>query len=214
VRIDAAACLPTRTDDPVAALLLPLTAEIVGALHHADLDPGWNAVVAGDGVRAELLLQLAPVTGARQVLAVRDADARASTEPCLRGAPAHVRQELAERLAALGGRVLAFDTTGDPAWQQTLLAALPAESTLLLLGRAATPGAGARVNIYRDVHRKNVRIESAPVLPDRRAVTGAERLLARRRIDTRRLDVPVQAVGPGQTPHAGGRWAILRWSDS
>ena len=95
----------------------------------------------------------------------------------------------------------------------SLLAALPAESTLLLLGRPATPGAGARVNVYRDVHRKNVRIEGAPVHADARAVAGALRLLANRRIDTRRLDVPVHAIRLGQRPRLEGRWAILTWSD-
>ena len=145
--------------EPLSGLLVPMVAEILTAFTRAALDPGWDCVVIGSDLRAELVSFLGNIMGARSLTAVRSGAISGVLSSSLSGQVFDSDAEgwgelLADHLAERPGPVLAFDTTGVGSAVNAALAALPARSQIALFGPSA-PGP-VSVDFYRDIHAKNV----------------------------------------------------------
>jgi threonine dehydrogenase-like Zn-dependent dehydrogenase len=201
--------------EPLPAALLPAAVQVSRAIEAAP-DLGWVAVVAGDGLRAEMLLDLLPRSGARRTVRVPTGEADAAGAPADETVPGGALhpEELASRLRSVPGPVVAFETGGDPAAQRALLAALPRDSHLVLLESGA-PGAGISVDFYRDVHRKNAVLHGIARTDPGDAVRSdrAIRLLCARLSAGWRPRVTGITARAGITPGATGGLLLLAWPE-
>ena len=149
IAIQDGAILPvSATLDALHAGLMPAIAQALRALEVIP-DLGWIAVVAGGGVKAELLSCLLVRGGVRRTVRVTvgDESGQVPADETIDGAA--VRQgELVTRLRSATVPVVAFETCGDPGAQLALLEALPAGSRLVLL-ESAGPGCEPRSTLTR-----------------------------------------------------------------
>jgi hypothetical protein len=149
--------------DPAEATLLPAMVQILRAVETIP-EPGWTAVVASGGVRAEVLLALLPSCGVRRTVRVTmgdDTPGPVAVDTTVNGSRAEWREELGSLLRDATTPVVAFEARGDVATQVALLGTLPPLSRLVLV-ESVFPAAPATVDSYRLVHRKNTIIHGVP----------------------------------------------------
>jgi threonine dehydrogenase-like Zn-dependent dehydrogenase len=214
--VPRASCWPLAPGaDAARSLLATVLAGVLCAVHRGAAALGSSAVVSGDNLQAELLLQVLRAAGMRAVCNVRSAEAPPPllpVEPLFRGSPADYQEALAAHLQPSRGPVIAYDTTSRSSVILSLLAALPKGSTLVLL---SGEGSGsASVNFYRDVHRKNLQVVgSPPAAAEEPDFVRASRLLETGRIDPDRFPVANAFVSTDRVPGIGdARWVLLHWN--
>ena len=174
--------LPVPVVEPLLGLLLTPVAQILAGFNRLRLDPGWNGVVVGSGFRADLLLLLAHLAGARHLTAVRSGELLgiASHLPSTHLDPvlAGWQQTLADHLERRPGSVIAFDTTGTGSMVNSVLATLPERSQMALFGQSR--GDEVSVDFYRDVHRKNVTLVGMEAGFPSEMISRAHSMISRR----------------------------------
>ena len=204
----------SATLDVLHAVLLPAVVQALRAIE-AIPDLGWIAVVAGDGVRAELLSGLLLHAGTRRTIRVMPVAGEAAgllADETI-AASALKQEELRGLLRGPTAPVVAFETRGHPDDQLALLDALPAGSHLVLL-ESVGPEARAAVDFYQSVHRKNTAVYGIPLSDplDARRCDRALQLLGKPPFDTWRPDVTRVPAQRGRVPGAD-RLLLLTWSE-
>ena len=201
--------------EPLSGLLVPMVAGILKAFTRAALDPGWDCVVIGSDLRAELVSFLGNIMGARSLTAVRSG---AISGVLSSSSPGQVFDSdaegwfdlLADHLAERPGPVLAFDTTGVGSEVNAALAALPARSQIALFG-PSSPGS-VSVDFYRDVHRKNVNLLGVEPHLDNGAASRALSLIDKRLIAAIQPQVALVEVHEDSIiPSRPQRLVVLDW---
>lgn len=195
--------------------LVPLLAEILGAIDKAGPDLGWSALVVGSSLRSELLLLLARHAGARHLASLRapgEPEPAAESVKLFQGDPASTHPALASHLREVSGPVVAFCDASDTRAVLAILAALPPRSALVLLEGSTSDGDAAAVNFCDDVHRKNLWVHGCgPGLVERSHVLRASALLRHGRLSLDRLGIKRVESKEGARPDSEGRWLILDW---
>lgn len=203
------------TMDVFHAALMPAVVQVLRAIDVIP-DLGWVAVVAGGGVKAELLSCLVLRDGVRRTIRVTVGDDEVGQVPADEtiGGAAVQQGELLGRLRLAPAPVVAFETRGDSVTQLALLDALPAGSHLVLL-ESACPGARASIDFYSSVHRKNATVHGIPRIHphDVRRCDRAMQLLRTAMLDAWRPDVTRVSAQGGLVPPAAGRLLLVTWPE-
>jgi len=163
-----------------SALFLPPVADLLKALDTCMPDLGWNAIVTGTDPLARLFVRVLTGCGARRV-ACQVAEGEDMPTGATDAFTTLSRSQpggLAATVATRSGPVLFLETTGRASVLQSILDVIPAHGMLVLAGH--TPGDVTSLNVYADVHKKNIRIVGAAAGLDMQRGLRAERLLQRR----------------------------------
>jgi L-iditol 2-dehydrogenase len=170
-------CVPERQAYVLPADLAPFLGALteplsccLRALDHAGITPGQSVAVIGGGVMGQLLVQLAKLAGATQVvLATRQHSRRVLAESL--GATASVdpsARDVGDVVAAKhgivpGGVDVAFEAAGAPGTLQSAIDTVRAAGTVVVVG-AAPQGMTSPINPF-EIFARELRIQGSHLNP-------------------------------------------------
>ncbi len=161
--------LPARLDPYVGALTEPLSC-CLRALDHAGIAPGQSVAVIGGGVIGQLLVQLARLAGATEiVLATRRRSRRDLAESL--GATASVDPssgDTGDAIAGLNGIVpggvdVAFEAAGAQGTLRAAMDTVRAAGTVVVVG-AAPQGMASQINPF-EIFARELRVQGSHLNP-------------------------------------------------
>jgi hypothetical protein len=208
VIVPESACF-VSTLPPESALQLPLVADLLLALDTAQPDLGWNAILTGSDEWAHLAALVVGQAGSRTVSCLAtDTTPPPEATHTYTSLLGNGDGSLSQLMVSLRGPVVFIETTGSAAVLQNVLDVIPPHGALILAGAAG--GDVTAINVYTDVHKKNIRILGAAGGLDQQRALRAERLL-QHRLKLRPL--PRIAAASGTTPALPTAGVVFAWEN-